>query len=132
MFKAPSDTVSDRGTFFQITGGFTSRSWTSRNWSNGHTTSTRSSECSARNGSMCFASSTRRIARCHSTTGQRLRGKILSVLWEAIVRRTIRNVQMQVRQLEQEADARFSQRPRGLSSIFSQETNQYLEDQREF
>ena len=34
------------------------------------------------------------------------------------------NVQMQVRQLEHEAGARFLQRPRELSSRFSQEANQ--------
>ena len=41
------------------------------------------------------------------------------------------SVQMQVRQLEHEADARFSQRPRELFSRFSQEAHQALEDQRE-
>ena len=40
---------------------------TSTNVSISHTTSTSSSECSARNGSMCCASSTRRISRCHSS-----------------------------------------------------------------
>ena len=33
-----------------------------------YTTSTRSSECSARNGLTCFVSSTRRTSRCHSST----------------------------------------------------------------
>ena len=39
---------------------------------------------------------------------------------------------MQVRQLEHEADARFSQRPRELLSLFSQEANRALQYQREF
>ena len=39
------------------------------------------------------------------------------------------NVQMQVRQLEQEADARFFERQRELSSRFSQKANQALENQ---
>ena len=41
------------------------------------------------------------------------------------------NVQMQVQQLEHEADARFSQRQRHFLPRFSQEANQALEDQRE-
>ena len=51
----------------QFVPGFTSSSWTSRNCSIGNATSTRSSERSARNGSTCFASSTRIISRCHSS-----------------------------------------------------------------
>ena len=41
------------------------------------------------------------------------------------------NVQMEVRQLEHEADARFSQRQRELLSRFSQEAKQALENQRD-
>ena len=41
------------------------------------------------------------------------------------------NVQMQVRQLEHESDARLSQSQREVSSRFSQEATQALEDQRE-
>ena len=41
------------------------------------------------------------------------------------------NVQMQVRELEHEADARFSQRQRELLSRFPQEAHQALENQRE-
>ena len=69
--KSPFDANSDRGvnrlqlqnpvTHFSKC---TCNSWTSRNCSIGCTRSTRSSECSARNGSTCFASST---SRCHSS-----------------------------------------------------------------
>ena len=40
-------------------------------------------------------------------------------------------VQMQVRQLEHEADARFSKRQRELLSRFSQEENEALDNQRD-
>ena len=46
---------------------FTCSSLTSRNCSTGYTTSTRSSECSARRGSTCSASSTRIISRCYTS-----------------------------------------------------------------
>ena len=45
---------------------FTCGSWTLRNCSIGNTTSTKSSECSARNGWTCYASSTR-ISSCQSS-----------------------------------------------------------------
>ena len=49
--------------------------------------SMRSSECSARNGSTCFASSTRSFV-LPLINIMRLQGKILSVLWQEMVRHT--------------------------------------------
>ena len=62
---------------------------------------------------------------------KRLRGKILSVHKPEITKAHNDNVQLQVRQLEHEADARFSQRQRELFARISQEADQALEDQRE-
>ena len=64
-------------------------------------------------------------------TLKRLQGNTLSILWQENNEAHNYNVQMQVRRLEQEADARFSQRLRDLLSRFSQEANQALENQRE-
>ena len=61
---------------------------------------------------------------------KRLRSKTLSTFWQEITAHNY-NVQMQERQLEQEADARFSQRQKGVLSRFSQEASQALENQRE-
>ena len=61
-------------------------------------------------------------------TLKRLQG---NTLWQENNEAHNYNVQMQVRRLEQEADARFSQRLRDLLSRFSQEANQALENQRE-
>ena len=71
------DTVSDRGTSLTlivspyVPSGFTSSSVPSGKCSSGYTTSTRSFECSARNGSTCSASSTKRTSR----NLRQLRGK---------------------------------------------------------
>ena len=60
--------------------GFTSSSWTSRNCSIGYTTSTRTFECSGRNGSTCFASSTRIISCCHSSIPSGCEATLVSTL----------------------------------------------------
>ena len=68
----PSDTKSDWGKSLaltvsqNITSRFTCSSWTSRNCSIITQRARRSFERSARNGSTCPSSSTRRISRCHS------------------------------------------------------------------
>ena len=105
-------------------------SWTSWSGSVGHTTSTRSFERSARNGSTCSALSTRKISCCYSSIWSRLRGKTLPILLARNCEAHIYNVQMQGRQLEHEPNARFSQRQGELLSRFSQEANQTLENLR--
>ena len=62
---------------------------------------------------------------------KRVQGKTLSILSARNNEALNSNVQMQVRQLEHEEDARCSLRPREPLSRCSDETNQALEDRRE-
>ena len=76
----------------------TCSSWTSRNGSIGCTTSTRSSERSARNGSTCPAPSARIISCCHSSIRSGCAAKYCRYFGNNY------DTQMQVRQLEHDAD----------------------------
>ena len=97
------------------TSGFTSSSWASRNCSFGDTTSTRSSERLARNSFTCFDSTTKDDFALPLISTKRLRQNLVSALAKHHEAHNY-YVQMQVRQLEQEADARLSQRQRKLVS----------------
>ena len=109
----------------------TCSSWTSRSCSTGSTTSTRSIVRSARNGSTCSAPSTRRIfvASHQHEAAARQKNLVNTLARKSEVHNN--NVHMQVRQLEHEGDARFSERQRRLLSRFSLDANQALEDQRD-
>ena len=104
--------------------------WTSRSGSICYTTSRRSSECSARNGSTCSTPSTRRTSSCHSSTRSGCETKTLSILWKEIVKHTITTCRCKFGESNMKHMRDF---PRGKGHCFvrfSQEANPALDIQR--
>ena len=107
----------------------TCSSWTSRSFSVGCATSTRSSVWSARNGSTFSTPATGRISCCNSSIWSGCEEKPYQYLARNNESHNY-SVQMQVRQLEHEMRD-FSKDKGNCYRDFSQEANQALENQRE-